>query len=256
MRIDSISLHEVGPFKDVTINFPEGTDPDLADIYLLTGPNGCGKTTVLYAIAALIQNEAGLLRPRMWSESSGVTLVVSDGERSHERAMSLGPAVRPAQPVAPLDGYSANASMDSLRSVRMSWAAFAYAGTRMVESGRVASISEPLNSPLADSLSFHHTANTGNLAQWIASQEFLRLKAKESGRSDRAEQITRSVRAIEEAIARIIEDPSFVFVSGSELDLDVRVRRHGTILDMRVLPDGLKSIVSWVADLLMRLDRI
>jgi predicted ATP-binding protein involved in virulence len=259
MRIESISLHEIGPFEDVQIDFPEGTDPNLADVYLLTGPNGCGKTTVLYAIAALVGTDPGLL-PRMWTEDSYATIAAFDQGQpiALKRTQPKFAAVYDEQQsVEVLRDYQRTLAINHrFGSMRLRWAVFAYAGTRNVESGHVEHISEPSDSPLAWSLSFHRTADTGNLAQWIASQEFLRLKAKESGRVERAEQIARSVRAIEETIGEIIDDPSFAFVSGSDFDLDIRVRRYGKILDMNVLPDGVKSIVSWIADLLMRLDRI
>src|SRR5689334_11666777 len=54
MHIERILLRGVGPFEDVTIELPKGTNPDLADVYLLTGPNGTGKSTILYALAAMI----------------------------------------------------------------------------------------------------------------------------------------------------------------------------------------------------------
>lgn len=262
MRIDSVSLRELGPFDDIRIDLPEGTDPRLADVYLLTGPNGCGKTTVLYAIAAVIGNDRSLLGPRMRSERSRASIVASGQERSMTPTegpdlTGLVDAVAEKRPLGPLDEYTTRAFLHDLRiaPAKLGWAAFAYAGTRKVESGHVKAISEPSVSPLAGSLSFRHTANTRTLAQWIANQEFRRLKAKETGRAERVEQIARSVRDIERAVAEIIEDPSFAFVSGSDLDLDIRVRRHGAVLDMDVLPDGIKSIVSWMADLLMRLDR-
>ncbi|HWO26971.1 MAG TPA: AAA family ATPase [Kofleriaceae bacterium] len=263
MRIDSVILRKVGPFEDVQIDFPEGSNPDLADVYLLTGPNGCGKTTVLYAIAALLDTSTGpgLLRPRMQrTKDSSASIVVSDQGRSATRtreALDIG-TVYDRPTLRPLDVYTRSARMQGniVGSGKLSWVPFAYAGTRKVESGHVEAIAEPAIDPLANSLSFHNTADTKNLAQWIASQEFLRLKAKDAGRGERAEQIARSVRAIEETIAGIIGDPTFAFVSGSDFDLDIRVRRGGANLDMDVLPDGVKSIVSWIADLLMRLDRI
>jgi hypothetical protein len=38
------------------------------------------------------------------------------------------------------------------------------------------------------------------------------------------------------------------------LDRRGTLQVDGTVLDFGMLPDGLKSIVSWVSDLLMRLD--
>ncbi|HEX4416887.1 MAG TPA: ATP-binding protein, partial [Kofleriaceae bacterium] len=70
MHIEQVQLHDVGPFDDVTIEFPKGSKPELADVYLLTGPNGTGKSTVLYAIAdalSINQEQLGghlLLGPR------------------------------------------------------------------------------------------------------------------------------------------------------------------------------------------------
>jgi energy-coupling factor transporter ATP-binding protein EcfA2 len=266
MRIDSISLHEVGPFTDVRVDFPEGTDPELADVYLLTGPNGCGKTTALYAIAALLDNDPALLRPRMRGDRARAGIVASDRGRSQERSMTIAggadlatilAAVTDDPTLGPLDDYNKTLFQSRFLGAgkKAGWAAFAYAGTRRVGSGHVAAIAEPPD-PFAGGLSFHHTAGTADLAQWIASQEFLRLKAREAGRGERADQIARGVRAIEEILATIVEDPGFTFVSGSDVDLDVRVRSHGVVVDMDVLPDGVQSIVSWIADLLMRLERI
>ncbi|HEX4418618.1 MAG TPA: AAA family ATPase, partial [Kofleriaceae bacterium] len=76
-----------------------------------------------------------------------------------------------------------------------------------------------------------------------------------AGHVERAEQLARSVRDIESVIGEICEDRNFGFVFSDEDD-DVRVRWNGVVLRFGLLPDGLKSIVSWVADLLMRLDRI
>lgn len=56
-------------------------------------------------------------------------------------------------------------------------------------------------------------------------------------------------------VADIVGDPDFGFVITDEDD-EVRIRWNGTVVPLGLLPDGLKSIVSWVADLLMRLDRI
>jgi len=119
----------------------------------------------------------------------------------------------------------------------------------------VQALEEPRNSPFENSLSFLHTADSRQLANWIANQKYRYLKAKDSGRVERADQFAWSIRDIEFVIGEIIEDKTFAFVTTDE-DNNVRVRRDGIVVELGVLPDGLKSIVSWIADLLMRLDRI
>lgn len=54
-RIVRIALRDIGPFRDVLLELPPGNDPTRADVYLLTGQNGTGKSTILYALAAAIQ---------------------------------------------------------------------------------------------------------------------------------------------------------------------------------------------------------
>jgi len=239
MRIDSIYLRDVGPFDEVTIDFPVGRDPGLADVYLLTGPNGCGKSTVLYAIAALLGGEAeGLLRRRMRSAKARVSAHVGDGVLI---ATPSSISLETPQPI-------------SIRRQPIEWAAFAYAGTRHVSDGRVTAISEPKTDPFDKVLAFHDTADTSVLAHWIASQYLKELKADKNGQSARAAEIRQSISEIESTISGITGDAFEFDLSGD--DNDVRVRRNGIVVEMGVLPDGLKSIVSWVADLLMRLERI
>jgi ATPase subunit of ABC transporter with duplicated ATPase domains len=74
MHIEQVQLHDVGPFDDVTIEFPKGSKPELADVYLLTGPNGTGKSTVLYAIASELDGDQTLLEPRKRSSQAWVEL--------------------------------------------------------------------------------------------------------------------------------------------------------------------------------------
>ena len=54
MHIERILLRDIGPFDDVMIELPKGTDPKLADVYLLTGPNGTGKSTLCMDLAARV----------------------------------------------------------------------------------------------------------------------------------------------------------------------------------------------------------
>lgn len=283
MHIEKILLRDVGPFKDVTIELPKGTDPNLADVYLLTGPNGTGKSTILYALASVIGAPStgvlgrDLVAVRMRSATALAAFRTDDGRifavtlpgynPANDLRSSLGESQLSVAHsgallywVAGHPPYAAVAARFRAedppdRRSTFAWAAFAYAGVRSVSEVEITAIQEPKNNPFDNSLSFLETAETSQLANWIASQNFRRLKAKEAGHHERAAQLARSVRDIETVIAEIVGDPDFGFVI-SDADDNVRVRWKGTVIRLGLLPDGLKSIVSWVADLLMRLDRI
>jgi energy-coupling factor transporter ATP-binding protein EcfA2 len=285
MRIARLHIRDIGPFRDEKIDFPRGSDDRLADVYLLTGPNGSGKSTLLYAIASAIGADIGELgrdhsTPRMRTKDSAAAVFGDDGV-----TWAFGWSARHGQPepgpaslaLGPMELYGGgpvshyrsatsahnyamdagffNMSQPADVRPRFAWAAFAYAGQRSLEGGQVGAIEEPKHNPFLDSLSFTETADSGVLAKWITNQQFRLLKAKETGRTQRANEIARSLRDIENTVRRIIGDDTFEFRVTDE-DNNVRVRRDGADLAFGVLPDGMKSVVSWIADLLMRLDRI
>ncbi len=288
MRIDKIYLNQVGPFENALINLPEGKKPDLADVYLLVGPNGSGKSTALYVTAGIIscggqELSSNLATERLRSTNSFAAL----GFDGYQRALAwnkLGFAPIRQDIESPFDkttlhiisgydelaGYYESQKSELINAYQLatyfdinlpidsrqktSWAAFAYAGMRSVTNTQVTVIKEPDYSPFENSLSFIQTTNTERLAEWIINQEFKHLKAAKNGNLARSEQLKQSVLDIERVVSEIIEE-EFKFVTSDE-DNNVRVRRNGVTIDMGLLPDGLKSIVSWIADLLMRLDRI
>ena len=285
MRIDKLILNQVGPFDHALIPFPVGKNPDLADTYLLTGPNGAGKSTVLYAIAGAIGcGQLGQDHGGKRLRSAGAVAAFASGSVCGAAAWRRAGADKIGQLLNPFGGDSLPLAGESgwigyfrtraehpilsfyqtAQNFRMtmpfearpkfSWAAFAYAGMRSVSDAKITAIQEPTTSPFENCLSFVQSTDTNRLAQWIANQDFKRLKAKEAGKLDRANQLGQSVRDIERVIAQIIGE-DFAFITG-DVDNDVRVRRNKVIVDLGLLPDGLKSIVSWIADLLMRLDRI
>jgi hypothetical protein len=287
MHIERILLRDVGPFDDVTIELPKGSDPRAADVYLLTGPNGAGKTTVLYALAAVIAGGQELLgvdqlAPRMRSAQALVAFEADSREcfstaprdaggdaGAESRGPFGGPPLHETRSTAELSHYSPGSELSrySYRAANFlpdnpmgkqkafHWAAFAYAGIRSMSDVHISAVQEPKISPFQNSLSFLQTTDTDLLANWIVSQNYRRLKAKEAGDLEDAEAFEQSVRRIERIIADIVEDPGFAFAITAKDD-DVRVRWRGVTVRLGVLPDGLQSIVSWVADLLMRLDRI
>jgi predicted ATP-binding protein involved in virulence len=287
MHIDKLLLTQIGPFENETFEFSRDLKPNAASVHLLTGPNGSGKSTALYALAGAIaagrlgQTGEELLRKRAYSPSSQVVIAVEDGVslRKNEKnnAGETNDPFCPDKTIPQISnsgipGLDAYASLNSLLSryakdaqhfiadipsgvqSKFSWAAFAYAGQRPLDNFDVRAIQEPQNNPFENSLSFTNATDSSILANWIAAQKYKQLKAKDSGNADRAAQFEKSITSIEKVISEITGD-DFAFDTSGD-DLNVRVRRNGVTVSLDVLPDGLKSIVSWIADLLMRLDRI
>ena len=52
-RIESLEISQVGVFNNLKIDFPEKKNTGLAEIHILTGENGTGKTTILEMLAEL-----------------------------------------------------------------------------------------------------------------------------------------------------------------------------------------------------------
>ena len=51
-RIEFLALHDFGPFREVEFEFAASSTGQ-AEVHIFTGPNGCGKTTVLHALAQI-----------------------------------------------------------------------------------------------------------------------------------------------------------------------------------------------------------
>ena len=137
---------------------------------------------------------------------------------------------------------------------KLDFAVFAYSGVRSLSSFALSSIQELTVSPLEGSLDFYKSVDPQVLLQWIANTKAKVAFARQDNDKQLAERYENAVRRIEETICDIVGYPvEFVF---SYEPLAVRIKVRNQELEFDVLPDGLKSIISWIADLLMRLDRL
>jgi predicted ATP-binding protein involved in virulence len=270
LRVNRLYMKGVGPFESLDLTFREKQHPDKADLHLLVGPNGSGKSTVLYALAAMFaptDEAARLFRERLRSSASYATVRGEDWQKFAD-------APRPPHTPAParvtpwadekslwhslhphmLVSEFINAATGKPRDEPLGFAAFAYAGQRGLTSYRLDAIREPARGPLVDALSFTSTADSATIVQWIATSHTKEALALRDGNTVAAERFRATRRQVEEAVREVIgEDIRFEM---SYEPLGITLRRGGVAVDLEVLPDGVKSIVSWVADLLSRLDRV
>jgi predicted ATP-binding protein involved in virulence len=286
MRIDGVYLKGVGPFREVKIHFQPRRSTEKADVHVLVGPNGSGKSTVLYAMAAalggwFLQTGGRQAVDRMARQGSTIALLCVD----HAVALTWSGASATATLLNPFGGaplsvlsdrtgYSWLSSTESLDApffrylghagahvraggnpASLASAAFAYSGSRSLREYSFSAIEEPTDGPLAESLSFDKTVDARRLAQWLSATFAKRALARERSDAEDARRYGTAIERIEEAVSEVTGD-------AIRLGIDYKprfriiVERHGRALDLDLLPDGLKSILSWIADLLMRLDRI
>ncbi len=261
MRIASIELMNVGVFDHQLIEFRPKTDPDKAEIHILTGINGSGKSTILYALASTFNPSYHLERRFRFTDDksavavgcvngSGVQELVKIGFQQNRSGFSY------LQNVEPVRLYQADihSELQRVQQGKFSFAAFAYSGSRTLSGAGVSSIQELITNPLHDALDFNGSIDPRQLIQWIANTKAKVAFAKEANDNAAAMRYQLAIQRIEKAIEEIVGF-SVEFVFNYE-PLAVHIKADNRVLEFDLLPDGLKSIISWIADLLMRLDRL
>ena len=252
MRIERLTLHDVGPFKDLDIAFRECPEPAKAEVHMFVGPNGSGKSTLLYALAQMF---GGNLLPERFRSKEAQAKMWDDVALSISAATVLGKVFAEGHPRnLPLEQVRETILKNSPYYRPLSFAAFAYAGGRTLASYELKAIQEPAENPLKNAVSFHHTTDSQALVQWVANTKAKEALAQVRGDTDLAQRRARAIEHVEAALRRMIgQDIRFVL---KDEPLAVKILQNGVEISLDVLPDGLKSILAWLADLLMRLDRI
>jgi hypothetical protein len=134
------------------------------------------------------------------------------------------------------------------------FAVFAYSGQRTLRDTPLSAIQQIANSPFEAALSFDGSARPQVLLQWIANNRAQSALAKADGDSKAAQVFDQALSRITTLIHDICElDVEFRL---ERSPLAVTVRLNGETIHFDGLPDGLKSIISWVADLSLRLEAI
>ncbi len=84
LRIEYITFTNIGPFGKLQLKFPEKPVLGKAEIHILTGENGTGKSTVLEMMAACLKTKTPpefLAKCRKTNESNTVQLGFHTGRR-------------------------------------------------------------------------------------------------------------------------------------------------------------------------------
>jgi hypothetical protein len=262
-RLEALALHAVGVFDDVRLDFKPitsaGADARKAEIHLFTGPNGCGKSTLLYAIAGIFGGfpaDAPLNSKWRVHQTGGVhwKFGTQDGLFSWAREGFSGMTFCPPL----ISEYQASLQADAAASgagLRVfPFAAFAYSGQRTLYDTPLGAIQQIITFPFDNALSFDRTVRPELLMQWIANNRAESALAQAEGNAAEAATYDRALQRIVDLIRDVCDLTVEFRLQRKPLAVTLKV--NGTSVPFSGLPDGLKSIISWVADLALRLEAI
>lgn len=263
MKIRSLTLKNIGVFEDETISFPEKQDKNLAvstgaEIHILTGQNGTGKSTILQALAFIAPDVIGFsdleipnLRSivlRKFKYKNHQSSIILTNSKKEEFSINFELSV---------NSNKQNFSGSFDKTEPLNCLVFSYSGLRFIEDQENISIKEKENyNPLENALEFNkkNDANDYTLNEWLANKMAQRNSAFFEGNKAEVEKYSRGIETLKQIIEDIIEIPiDFKFKNEK---LKVVAVKQGQELDFDLLPDGLRSIISWLGDLIMRMDAL
>jgi predicted ATP-binding protein involved in virulence len=257
-RIESLEINKIGAFEHLKMDFPKKKDPEKAEIHILTGENGTGKTTILevlsHSIFPLDKNLNSGRTKHLFLKIptlNGCNFEVTNNKDSVKFSREMETLEK--MKTSSLYEYYKKTQLE-YTTTYFDYAFFAYSGYRKIDEYKPVDISKLLNhSPFDNALDFSKSTNTEYLLQWIGNYSMKFLRATSANDNIKALFIIEPVFKICQIIEEIIEKP--VAFQLSE-ELDVRISIDGISQHFNAIPDGVRSIVSWVGDLIMRLNRI
>jgi predicted ATP-binding protein involved in virulence len=273
MRLDKLTLDDIGPFRHLELEFPHGQDDTRADVHLLVGPNGSGKSTILEALSQLFTSGdpgfAGRCRsPEATAavEAQGETLAWSLARSKSGKLEWNGLRLTPRDQGYPthfgrvpgMVTHLTNRPWEEVLAKKARFEnqhtlVFAYGAGRRLKTD-LSGIVNITSNPLSDAASFDKPDSAGTFLQWILNIVAGRAIAAQQGREHRARQLGESLDRVKAALKAVTgKDVEF------ELNDDltgVVVVLGGVTVPAAQLPAGLVGLLSWVGDLIMRVDRL
>ncbi len=268
MRIQKIQLENIGVFENQTVEFHPCPVQDKAEIHIFTGNNGVGKSTLLKALATVFDYSThcagkdsakifNYLRKNKYEQIDCCKSVVfldnndtinfygCDAGENHLHSDTNSSEILL---------YKELQNREERPKMKLNFACFAYSGYRFVDIDSHTNTENNYNrNPLYEALDFYKKFNSGYVIRnWIKSAVLKRSYAQAQNLDKKLKNYELTIDKLQAAISEIIG-----FAVTFKMDKDLRqavIHYNGQEHDLEVLPDGLKSIISWLADLCMRLE--
>ncbi len=280
MKIRKLQLKNIGVFDNETIEFQPCPVKDKAEIHIFTGQNGSGKSTLLMALASAFddgnpqeslrnslhkrfkhinETEADEIKNQIYVRfENGVISSIEIPPRRDSIEIPNRNKISQDEFIAlhhPLLNYrhvvSGNAPKD------LSFAVFALSGYRQIKNERVEAIKDFQNfNSLYQSLDFikdYSEAKQLTINQLLANNISKSAIEKERNK-EKSQRFAKVITSIEQAISEITNWKVEFDLETEPINLITKINNEK--LDFDALPDGLKSLISWIADLLGRIDLI
>ena len=275
MRIEAVGFRGFPPFTDTTIEFPELKSDGLAEVHLLVGRNGTGKTRLLCLVAAACGNTADLDARHTFTATSNALVVATakEGIRGIYFANPLPRVMHPSllfitphlhqdlnalallrvagslsAEVQHHDGFSS--LLECASSNRTPAAVVSAKGTGLIDDAAIDVLKDPATTGFTGSLSFERSKDrdeetTRTIAYLIMSAG---LDARRGVKAD--SRALRMLERIEHALSELTGAP-FSFDLTNPPNPQLMATWGKTSMKLSQLPDGLRSIlgsvVGWIA---------
>lgn len=278
MRIKSLQLNNVGVFENELIEFKPCPSKGKAEIHIFTGTNGTGKSTLLKALVAAFES-AGVSDHekvcnedtnslskyfRNKNENSNCLIDINHKDLPIEIKYNSCPGGAPHIHISSKDpdfihDYRLTVDREDKHYINYchDFCLFAYSGNRIINSSsnNLKNINN-IQNPLFDSLEFNKQANAAFfIDKWLENSLLKESYASKQGLEKHQNNFKNIISTLEKAIGKIIG-------FDTKIRMDVKTLREPVIFyddhehGLDVLPDGLKSILSWLLDLCMRLETL
>jgi hypothetical protein len=264
-RVAQLRVHEVGPFVDFLLDFPCSAD-GLAEVHIFTGPNGSGKSTLLAAISALFASwPIGAKELERLSRSDFSSIAVKIDANGGE--LRLGPTGRQSiDPLAtdggriaisvPNDSWARNTLIslvcESGSNAAVAFGVLTYSAAKLFRSGVIDSYDAPSPSKSRHSASSFGREPDNSAVRWLANTLTNISLAKTDGDNAAAGVYQASINDVCRAVSLVIGTTFELKLN--RRPLEVLAVWGGQSIPVAQLPDGLKSVLSLLADISMRLD--
>lgn len=245
VRIESIEITNIGVFEHLKLDFPKKINSEQAEVHILTGENGTGKSTILMLLTGLADNSNEQeCKKRAWGSSS-----YSINYQEYQKKCTFKFRLKDASTDVPIQSEQATKET-------IDYAFFAYSNDRQLTALESLETENSITRhPFVEAVKFDKTIDAANFLHWISTTKTRALIAQANGDEQEYVSYTKAISEIEKALSEIT-GKSIEFSLASKPYLRVVLKMDGQSLDIDVLPDGIKSTIRWLGDLLMRLENI